>query len=101
MSVCGMRKCPWGIERVCTVWGVWGASVRAEGKYIGHGVSVHREKGVHSVGYVGGMRSGDERAHRVGRAQDTGAAQGCQGTCMGAGGAWHKLEVCRRVSLPV
>lgn len=77
MSVRGMGKRTWGMERVCTVWGVWGVSVHAEGKYMGLGVSVH------SVGYVGGMRSGDE----------------CQGMCMGAGGAWHKLGICRKVSL--
>ena len=70
----------------------------AESKYMGHGVSVHRERGVHSMGYV---RSGDECAHGVGSARDTGGAQRYQGMRMGAGGAWHELRECRKVSLLV
>lgn len=37
------------------VWGVWG--VPADGKYMGHRVSEHEERAVHSMEYV---RSGDE-----------------------------------------
>lgn len=45
-----------GMERVRgVVWGVWG--VPADGKYMGHRVSEHEERAVHSMGYV---RSGDE-----------------------------------------
>lgn len=73
----GCRMSVHGVWRECAQCGVWGVSVHAEGKYMGLGVSVH------SVGYVGGMRRGDE----------------CQGMCMGARGAWHKLGVCRKVSL--
>lgn len=69
------------------VWDVCGASVHAETKYMRHGVSVHREKDVCSVGYMGSMRSGDECAHGGRCAQDVGGAQGYQNMCMGTGGA--------------
>lgn len=31
------------------VWGVWGVSVPADRKYMGHGLSEHREKAVRSM----------------------------------------------------
>lgn len=63
-----------------------------------HGVSVHRERGVHSMQYV---RSGDECVRGVGCAQDAGGAQRYQGMWMGAEGAWHEMRLCRKVSLLV
>jgi len=93
MSVHGTGECAWGTARACMVCGV---SVHAEGEYMGHGVSVHREKGVHSMGW-GGVRSGDECAHGVGCAQDSGGAQGCQGTRMGLrvpGASWGFAGKC-------
>lgn len=63
-----------------------------------HGVSAQKERGVHSMGC---MRREDECACGVGCPQDSESAQRCQGMHIEAGDAWHKLWVCRKLSLPV
>lgn len=59
---------------------------------------MHREKGVHSMGYVGVSEVGMSVPMVWGVPRTLGVHRSL---CMGAGGTWHELGVCRKVSLPV